>query len=390
MPAKEFSDTDDFLGHSTRSKSTKYVNWKDDGELVAWLHTKQKPIAIWRHGFPRIIVKKGDDDEPMKVVVFGKYNCHEDEDVLKAQFFREKDGSRKVPPEVCGFCRFIEWMYGQVESGAIPWTKPVFRFEHEDPTKTIVIHAAGLYNGFKGELSKEQKEELKKAGISPKKAWGENALAKGEYIFTLVDNAHPENGVVISEETGLLGDKVKDVIVDVRERKGREEGDPFLHPYAIKFIYKGDEDNPQNKYKARPLDGVVLTPMVEKLIKSEPPDLSRNIAPFNPKEMRTFLEMHCLIKNVPWDDLFSKHTHQHEEHKEHDEKDEDDDEDDDMVECDKCEKPMKATDTKCSHCGAEYEVEGADKPAPPPPPPEEKPVRKRSEMKKGKKDGMPF
>jgi hypothetical protein len=297
-------------------------------------------------------------------------------------------------------------VHGQVISGAVSWTKPIFRFDHEDPTKTIIIHAAGIYNGFKPPkegFSKEQKLELSKAGISPKKSWGESALAKGEYVFTLVDNKHPDNGIQVSNETSLLGDKVKDVIADRLDSVGKEAGDPFRNPYAIKFMYNGEEENPQAKYKARALEQVVMTPLIKKLIiETDPPDVERMVAPFNQGEMRTYLETHCLLKSVPWDDIFDvaegdeEHEHEHTNGKSADDdadegttSDAAEPEEDDMVACDQCNKPMKATETKCANCGAEYDVEPEEKKEPPPPP---KQIKKRSEMKKGegRKDGMPF
>lgn len=401
MPAKQFQDTDSFLGHTTRSKSKFVRKWKDETDdkglhsLIAWFHTKQRPFAVWVHGFPKIIIKK-EDDEEKRITVFSKYNCWEEEDVLKEQFFRNKeDDKRKNPPKVCGFCLFIEWMYWQVKSGAVPWTKPIFRFEHEDPRKTIIIHAAGLYNGFRGELTKEKKEELRDAGISMDRSWGENAQAKCDYVMTIVDHRHVEDGAVILQETSLVGDKLKDLLAAERERSGAEKGDPWRNPYAIKFLYNKDEQ-PMKKYTARALTELPITPEIKKLIEGDPPDIDKHIAPFNPKEMRTFLETHCLLKNVPWDELFSKHANvpmpstTQGVHSADDDTDAGDEEeaggaDDDMVACDKCDKPMKATDTKCAHCGAEYEVEGATPLPPPPPPPKQ--VKKRSEIKK---DKVPF
>jgi len=401
--ATEFDDLDSFLNHSSRSKNTDFLDWKKEGKLVAWLHTRQKPIAVWAHSFPRIVIKKGDDDEEKRNVFFSKYNCHESEDVLKMQYLRHKailEGKEvKSPLEKCGMCRFIDWVLKQVHSGALSWTKPIFKFEHEDPTKSIVIHAGGIYNGFKGELTKEQKKELSEAGISPKRAWGENGMAKCEYLLTLVDNDHPDKGVRISRETSSLGDKVKDVIADRLEALGREKGNPFVNPYAIKFMFNKEADKPQDMYKARPLEGIVITPQIKDLITGDPPDLEKQITPFNQKEMRAYLEGHCLIKNVPWDELFKdsggesksngkseskSNGKSDEESSDADESDSgssDESSDDDMVfACDKCGEPMKATDTKCANCGAEYEVEGEEekKPEPPPPPP----MKKRSDMKK--------
>src|SRR6266404_2511530 len=116
MPAKQFGDTDSFIGHSSRGKKTSFVGkWKDDTDengqhsLTCWLHMRARPFAIWVHGFPKVIIKK-DNDEESRFVVFGKYNCHEEEDVLKEQFKTDKTtGDRLVPPKVCGFCKFIEW-----------------------------------------------------------------------------------------------------------------------------------------------------------------------------------------------------------------------------------------------------------------------------------------
>jgi hypothetical protein len=429
--ARRMNSVDDFLGHKTSNRSGGSLDkWRKEGKLIVWLHTGLLPTAVWQHGgIPRLVITKDEDDKPQRKFFGGKWNCPESEDFLKGQYKRNDDGTREEDePAHCGLCRFEEWLYQEVVAGRIKWTDQAFRFDATDPKDTVILHAGGLLNMYsEREMAAEKKKELKKAGISPADAWSENMFAKCNYVFAVVANNAVSKGVQIATEAGLLGDRVKDVIADARESLGDEEGNPFLHPFAIQWEYRKGE-RIDKLYYARRIEKEKLTPQIEALIRGKAPNLSNIVAPFDQKTMRAQLERYCLLKGVPWDDIFDvkpvpkgEEPDEPEEEEEEGESDndgasgdgasdgdggsgnaEDADEnkedDDGMVACDACEKPMAADAEECPHCGQKYEVEGETKPEPPPPP---KQIKKRSEMKgkaedpkaakkKAKGDKVPF
>jgi len=378
---------DDFLSHRTSEASGgKYLSdWKKRKKITTWLHTGIKPKVLWRHGgIPRVVSRENRNTGEQEVQLWGgQWVCHEREDVLKKQYKYNDDGSRTVPPKVCPLCKLIAHVHAMVQSGDLSWTDTIFQFDADDSSKSVTIHAGGLYNAFGRDLDDQQKLELKRAGISPRESWKETAMAKANYMFCVVDHENPDNGVQIATVTSLLGDKIKDVIVDARESLGREKGDPFLNPFAIQWVYKEEEAEFSKKYHARRMDGLKLTPEIAELLRGEPPDIARDLKPFNPTVMRTLLEQHSRV-DFPWDDIFSgvsmKNAPSEEEaprakpaaKKTQAKAPPPPADDDDMVACDECEAPMRETDPECAKCGHKYDVPQA---APPPPPPP--PLRKR-------------
>lgn len=305
---------DAFLKHKPNMGGSKFLKgWTEKGKLYAWLHTLQLPIGLWRHQMPMLVIKEDKQTRKIERHVWSQsWNCHEDEDVLKQLNARWPTSAGKTPsdkspePTRCPFCRFIDWIYDEVRAGRLSWVDPVLRVEGADnPKENVIVHAGGFYNGFadyNGRLTDEQKDEMKKAGIYVSEAWKENGKAKLSYVFTIVDNDNIQDGVQVTTETQGLGDKVKGVINDRLESAGVEKGNPQTNPYCIEFTYdeKGKFDE---KYHARYIEKIGMTPEIERLIRSDPPDLSNAVAPFNMQTFRAQLER-CLVVKAPLDRIF--------------------------------------------------------------------------------------
>jgi len=412
------SSMDEFLNHKSRSSGgggSFLGNWKKEGKINVWLHTRINPIAVWHHQMPKYVTRKeGDDEEEVRHVWGEKYVCHEDEDVLLKQYFRDKEtGERKVPPRRCPVCKLLEHVRSLVEEGKLQDVSPVFKFEGDVEKETRIMHAAGLYGGFPKSQRDASSAQLKAYRAAEDfrlaDAWQENVNAKSSYAFNVVVDDEPGEGVQIAIETGSLGDAVKDVIADSIESLGKEDGNPQLHPFAIQWVYIPKEESKTAfaEYKARKMERLKLTPGIEKLIRGPKPDMTSVVTPFNVKMLRAVLERACLVpKLIPWDELFAEPAKRGSESEEtgiaHDaEQDEHPEaEDDDEIECDVCKKGMKQTEFVCPHCASEYDpdtgallVKGKVPGAPP------KQMKKRGEgARKAKKkddgeepeDGMPF
>lgn len=423
-----FNAIDGFLNHSgSTGGGGKFLKgWKKDGRLYAWLHTMQLPIGLWRHNFPQLIVKENKDTRRIERHIWGQSdNCWEPEDVLKEQNFRKKDTKvREKMPTRCPQCRLIEHVWQRVNvTKDLDFTAPILRFEGADnPKENVIIHAAGIYNGFSttavAKFTDAQKEAVAKAGIFLSEAWKENDKASLSYVFTIVSNDKPGDGVQITVEKSSLGDRVKGVINDRIESAGVEAGNPTITPYCIEFTY--DEKKSMNEmYGARYIERIKITPEIERLIRSEPPTLDNVLEPFNRATFRAQLEKHlCADLDLDW--IFDVEV---------DEEDNDADgapeertpevdsgeDENDAAEpasggstdfahganvpepkaaaappaaapartnrkpkappapaippeelgdpCEVCKAPMRATDTKCGGCGTEYEAE-EDEPEP--------------------------
>lgn len=389
--ARELSTVDEFLNHRATERSYGYLkNWKDNNppEINVFLHVRRMPVVLWQHSFPKAFVRENKETKRSERVVWGsQYNCREDEDVLKRQYHRNDDGTRKFPSLKCPMCRLIEHVRDLVEEGHMNWLTPIFRFESDE--SVTMIHAGGIFGMFKDDLEDEDRKAALAAGIKFKEAWKETAYSKCMYVFCVVDVNNVQEGVQVATVTNLLGDKVKEVINDQKKSLGMEAGNPWLTPYCIQWEYLKHEAEFQKKYKARRMDTIRLTEPIKKLILSDPPDISAVIAPFNLVTMRAYLEHHALVK-LDWDYIFKVPKLKDDESGNTTDPVAElpgatpvtiptDVADGDCSEChkteaqgcphvacDKCGQPIMPTDAKCKHCGHVYIIEA---PPPPPPPP---------------------
>jgi len=390
---------DQFLGHSNRGSRQKLMkDWTDTPEhaITIWLHTRAPILALWRHNWKVISVRE-KDRVTTREVWNERLVCYEDEEVLKNQEWRDKSsGERETAPKLCPVCLMIEHVRRDVREGRMSWTQPIFQFKGDDPKKNVTVLAAGLWNGFGAkELAPEQRKMM--ADVPPqfggpvyaRDAWKQNLKAKLEYAFTVVDDAAPENGVQVTVQSNLLGQKVQEVISKSIKELGREDGNPAVKPYAIRWEYDPREDVEfSKKYDALRMSRVQLRPAIAQLIRGEAPSLAKLAERFNLETLRANMERHSLVK-LPFDeffaparaaakpgtrvpdvgtapDAFAPPTYltgddgQPEVVRETKEE---------LFGCDSegCDGVMRATDTQCVKCGRKYVVEQAA-PVPPPQP----------------------
>jgi len=405
--SREMATLEEFLSHRASEKSGDFLKWREDGEVDVWLHTKVMPIALWQHRIPTVVVLDDRDSGEQVTRVWSRpYNCPEDEGILKKQYRTDDTGRRKFPPRTCPVCKLLNWLEVAVQERVIGWTQPFLQFEADDPEESIIIHAGGAYGSYREEdMDPDDKRMLKDEGISLRESFKENMMAKMSYLFAVCVNSAPEAGVQVAVETGGLGDEVKDVIEKAVKSLGRQGGDPFLNPYAIKWIYDKKQPRPDRKYSAVRMEQMPLTPAVAEVIRGPKPDLSGYLQPFDPVTMRTMLERHCTVRQlVPWDQIFAgaarpqataadfpyganapaQSTMQtaqttfripatQQQPSPPGVIDEDE-----IVGCDGCGKPMLAVAPQCPHCGKQYAVTTAAAPTPPPAPTMAKRRKRRS------------
>jgi len=391
-------DVDDFLGHSGASEGSGRAGflsgWKDKGRADVWLHPKGKPIPLWSHNWWYI----GKDRETGNAVIrYSRFNSLERETVIRKRFFRDSEGNREVPPELCPFSKLLEWVECAIRDESIDWTDEIFRFEV--PGDSVVLNAGGFTGQFgKKNLSDAEKREIKRAGISLQDSWKQNCNPRLQYLFRVVDNAAPEKGTQVALETQSLGDSVKKVIADRMDdypdgataaqiEEARRKGNPFVTPYAIRFLFDDSKDFAA-KYDARPLLSLEMNEEVRAALEADPPSIDHIAGPSNIAQLRLSFEEHWVHPVLPpWDEIFedaerelagtpaaqlpgdfpfganggSKDEEEDEEAAEAEskaDKDEPEEDGEDLFECDECGGLMKADEFTCPKCGTEYDEDG--------------------------------
>lgn len=402
----------DYMNHSNRSggKKSYLSGWKskDPYAVTVWLSTRSSIYTLWRHGFQRVEPRENKETKEKTLEVWSnKLVCRETEENLKRMYWRDKNtGEREYPPEVCPHCLMIEDVYQRVHAGEIDWLEPLFKFEGTDPSKTVFLHAGGLYNAFGSkDLDADDKKAMaavsKERGgpVYAKNAWKENNQPKMEYVYCVVNHEDVGAGVQIAIEASLLGDKMKTEIAKAMKRNGEEAGNPILHPYAFEWRYDPSDGIAfDKKYEVTALDKVRLTPAIEKLIRdTAPPDLTQLLDKFNLKSHRAALERYAfgVGKKLPFDSYFEKALAAEAEASRPEparaaerapevgrqvpapapQRAAPPPVEEEIFGCDakladgrECGAEMKASETVCRACGARYDVQ-AEEPPPPPPKP---------------------
>lgn len=402
----EFNSIDDFLGHKTNEGSggNFLKNWKKNGFINVWFHTKRLPLGLWQHNFPKRVVFEDKDTGESTVAFWGNsYNCWENESVLTRQYMKTADGTREVPPERCPLCKLIDHVRMSVNRGELSWTDPIFVFKGAtDPSKNMTIHAGGIFGAFGRDLTGEQEAELGRKGIvlgGKNGAWRENGMPKCQYVFCIVDNDNPGEGIQIATEPKSLGDKVKAVINDkMVGSKNPSDGNPMVNPYCIQLTKSQEKGVAWDKmYHARAVAKFELTPEIEKHIRSDAPDLTKVVAPFDANNFRSIVEKYAVV-DFPWDEIFgatgavSSETDLQMEDEAATRKKSSPrtvikaeapppppaakaSDDVEMIPCDNCGHQMREDEEKCAKCGTVYSFEDEAEPPPPPPPPPSSPRR---------------
>jgi ribosomal protein L40E len=415
-----------FLGHETRSGGSSFLKgWRkrNPPQVDVVLHTEAPIVALWQHSIPRIYEQKDEKTNRTTRRVFsGNFNCLEDESVLLKQYRRDRQtGERTLPPVLCPTCRLMEALYALYQDGEIGFADTVFRWEGDDPNETQELSVGGMLNLYgKDNLTDEEKDAMHEAGVKLSEAWKENAWAKCNYLFVVVDSADPESGVQLAIETTALGDSVKECIKARIESEGEEDGNPMLNPYAIRWKHVPNAKEFSKRYQAIAMPRIEIVPKVRELIQGDPPDTSGVTRPGNVTKLRADLETHCVLDDpsiIPWDDIFGPAERagygqdtasddvgeeaeeqakaatkamaskrkgkgkgkaeeaepakasrrrkkvepepepEPEEEEEADEEEEAPSHEDSTIPCDECGATMAADAVKCEKCGAEYELE---------------------------------
>lgn len=387
-------DFADYEGSGGGGKA-EFLKWKDDksGDCEVYLLTA--PVWVWRHNWKRVAKFKEKGGEEVEKVSMYSWNTmepaeKEDKNLkrLKKQGYwydaKPEEIDEREEPEVDPFLKMLEWVFRAVVTGKIDWLDEVFKFEAAD-SDDVVIHAGGLlgmypqnFDEFDKDEVEKQKKKFKAAGVSLKDAFKEKSTIGLKYVFTVVDNGHPEDGPKLAIESEALGNAVKRVYKDrvTRYKGDRDKANPIK-----KICFKWEFDNSQHfekKYRVVELDEEP-SDEVKEVFAQEELDISRITGQGNVAVLRKNFEDHWCHQVVPdWDAIFAaaekavagtEHAslpgdfnhgaNEKSADKQEDKSDADDTSEDPTVPCEACGREMPDTAMVCPHCDAKYVQVGA-------------------------------
>lgn len=403
-------DLESFLAEGKRSKGAFLKKWTKDGSIVVWLHTRARIHKRYQHQFHFVEAK--EDKETRKIrrlVQFMRFGCWEGDEVWATRRNRET-GLLESPPKLCPMCRLKEALIALPEK-KLAADAVVFRMKgvNWDDEEVVLKYVKGHLTG-----------EFERT----KTSWKTTLDLGAKYLFSVLVDADPEGGVKITEESDSLGQAVRKVIAQEIDSKGDEDGNPYEHPYALKWVYD-ETASPKDKYKAYRYDKAKLTDEVRmQIIDLDPPDLAPYVKPGDVGLLRSYVEASITPEAkavLDLDDIFGpaeKLAAQQEggedaEPRRRPAPRETDEEVRDAHRmpvdegggrrrkkaapepepepagdpCDECGAPMKKGQLKCGKCGTEYESD--DEPAPAKPDPKQ-PKAKDAVPAKKAEDDDPF
>ena len=238
------------------SGTKKLRDWKDNGSIVIWLHTKSGITARLIHLVPYV----DKDDNEKKVIRYFPFTCHEDPKV-----YYQQDEAQNCPID-----RAIDLLAedGRVDDDDIVWDASIGN------NKKDRIYTKLDFCGLEGG------------------EWRNSMKPRFQWVFVVVDDEHVDEGLRVAAEARTLGDAIKECISNEIDSQGDDLGDPDENPYAFKLVYDKDAKKATDYYKAYSYRRAKLTDEIQDLLASPTVDVGNYIDPGNSIRLREIFEAH--------------------------------------------------------------------------------------------------
>jgi predicted RNA-binding Zn-ribbon protein involved in translation (DUF1610 family) len=262
---------------------------KGVGEVTIWLHTLAPIVPCFSHSF--MFEDEYEDKQTGKTTPtlrYPRFVSPDAEIVHRNQYFRNDDGTMQVPPDLDPFLLLREWLRFGAEHLSLE--EPIFKWHDAKERRDVVWE--------RGELS-----GLVKRG---QKNFGHSLDTKLEYIYVVVDNDAVSEGPVLAREGKLVSQKIGEVIKQQQKQWGDKQGDPLQHPYAFQLVGE-DASSPMNAYKAFKAERAEFTEEVWAQISCEDfPDPLKHGQPVegDMEKLRELFEQAAQVE-LPIDQIFS-------------------------------------------------------------------------------------
>lgn len=276
MPGSKWGD---FLTEKTfRGGFNRLRNWKEDGEIVVWIHTNTSIYKRAFHMVPYAGVKKDDNTgRERKSILYLPFVCHEDVNTII------RSGKNHVP-EHCPICRFIDYLKNNddIDDSETVWDSSI-----GDRKRDRICTKADFVGNVEGGGD-----------------WRLTFKPAIQYVMGVIDHDKISDGIRVATEKFSLGEKIKKAVQKEIDRRGQEKGDPDLNPYAFKWTFDSSARQAADYYDAYPFERAEITPELEDLLSQDALDLTPWIAPGDTKILREAMEAHVTVDDVDFDVIF--------------------------------------------------------------------------------------
>jgi hypothetical protein len=253
---------------AAKSKISKLDNWKKDGSVVVWLHTKSGIYQKGQHFVPYISHDSEKNKDEIKWLYF---NCHEEYETLRF----------KQEPECCPIELFIDWLEcnDSIEDDDLVWECEVGKL-NKSMTKYDFIEN-----------------------------WMTKMKARLTSVLPIINDKDPKE-IIVTEETIAIELGTFKAIDDygkvlLESGEDIDLSDPDINPYPFKWEYNAKTNNPNEKYNVIALDRKEPTDDILELLNGPEVDLSSFIKPGDSKRLRKIMEDHIVLEDVPFDEIFA-------------------------------------------------------------------------------------
>ena len=284
---------DEFLQFDRNTKRKFVGNWKDDGEIIVWLSTRASfAYPRWVHTFPHLDTFKDEKKGEVEYLRFGRFVSPDSHEINKSQFFRGDGDRLELPPVKDPFLLLREWL--RSDDCGFGLDDVIFRFVNPKRGEKDIEWSRAAISG----LEKRAKWN-----------WNHSLDSKLEYMFVVVVDDKPEDGLQIISGSKLLGDSLRKEIEAQRDSEGHDKGNPLINPYAFKFKYDKNARSAMDSYTAKRYNRAECTDEILALIQDyDFPSPEQDMAPRKGDKEKIRAAMYEAAENagvdLPWDEFF--------------------------------------------------------------------------------------
>jgi hypothetical protein len=267
----------DFLKEkSQRGGFNRLRNWREDGEIIIWIHTNTKIHKRLFHMIPYVGEREDEQTKKKRMaILYLPFVCHE----------TTQDYMNRASAKRCPLCLFLDHLRA---NDSIADHETVWDTSIGDRKRDRICTKADFTGDTDGGGD-----------------WRLSFKPALQYVLGTIDHDNLDDGIRVATEKFSLGEAIKKAVQMEVDRRGPELGDPDQNPYAFKWVFNSKARQPADFYTAYPYERAEITDEISELLAKPAEDLGPWISPGDTKKLRDAMEAHVTVDDVDFDELFA-------------------------------------------------------------------------------------